>query len=241
MAFNSQLGRFGDTARTLTMVADFDQQAAIIVSGNGPIVGPRPNLIDVLTSKGFSEPGDLTWINWQTTFGTHRNTYMGTGGVVLHQSCTTPHPAFPAHCLHELSPPLTHGSLRWFSNRVGTIADNLHTRGDGTEGINPASRPVWNFIISAAGEIVTGSEDFEAIKHTCLAAGENVWAAGQIGVRGGSVHLVDLQSGHYVRPNVAPSTHLSRQLIIFTENVFKEYCTHFGIAPLHANFRCVWR
>lgn len=89
MAFNSQLGRFGDTARTLTTIADFDQQAAIIISANGPIVGPRPNLIDVLTSKGFSEPGDLTWINWQGVFGAHRNAYMGQGGSALRQTCTT--------------------------------------------------------------------------------------------------------------------------------------------------------
>ena len=240
MAFNTHLGRFGDVALALTGVADFDQRAAIIISSNGSIIGGRPGLIQVLSAKGFSDPNDPTWRNWLRIFGRHRNAYMGHGGSVLQMNCTTPNPAFPAHCLHELSPPLKHGSLRWFSNRVGRVADNVHTRPDGSVGVNPASRPVWNFIINGAGEIVTGSEDFEAIKHTCLAAGADVWAAGQIGIKGGTILLVDLQSGHYVRPNVAPSTHLARELITFTETVFRGYCVHFAISPLDPGFGCVW-
>jgi hypothetical protein len=242
MPFHSQLGRFGDLAQTLTEMADSDHRAANIISQNGNIIGLRPTLVQTLALKGFWDPNDPTWNTWITAFGTRRNTYMGHGGFVLQQNCPKSPPGFPAgYCLHELAPPLKHGNLRWFSNRVGTIADNLQTRADGSLGVDPSSKPVWNFIVNAAGEIVTGSEDFEAIKHTCLAAGVDVWSAGQLGIKGGVVCLVDLQSGHYVRPNVAPGTSLANELISFTQDVFKDYCAHFNIACLDPSFGCIWR
>jgi hypothetical protein len=241
MAFNSRLGRFGDVAVSLTGMADFDQRAANIIANNGAITGARPNLIQTLAQKGFWDPASHTWQTWVAAFGARRNAYMGSLGGVLQQNCPRSPPGFPVgFCLHELAAPLKHGNLRWFSNRVGTIADNLQTRPDGTTGVDPASKPVWNFIINAAGEIVTGPEDFEAIKHTCLAAGADVWSAGQLGIKSGRIFLVDLQSGHYVRPNVAKGTTLANDLISFTEDIFKNYCSHFGLGCLDNNFSCIW-
>jgi hypothetical protein len=161
----------------------------------------------------------------------------------LEQKCTKSSPGFPGYCLHELAPPLNHGNLRWFSRKLppfSAIADNLQTRADGSLRVDPSSRPIWDFLINQAGEIVTGTEDFEAIKHTCLAAGAGVWAAGQLGIRGGVVHLVDLQSGHYVGPNVLPGTTLANELISFTQDIFNRYCAHFNITCLHENFSCIW-
>jgi hypothetical protein len=241
MAFHNQLGRFGDLAQMLTGMADFDQRAANIISGNGNITGQRPTVSQALASKGFSDPNDAAWLVWLALFSGTRNAYLGSGGIVLQPNCPKSPPGFPpGYCLHELAPPLKHGSLRWFCQRIATVKDNLQTRADGSLGVDPSSKPVWNFIITAAGEIVTGSEDFEAIKHTCLAAGSDVWAAGQLGIDGGKVRLVDLQSGHYVRPTVTVGTNLATELIAFTENAFKQYCTHFKMSCLHPSFVCVW-
>lgn len=132
---------------------------------------------------------------------------MGTGGGPLSAWCTWQWPGFPTGgCAHELTPPLIHGNLRWFSQRLTALPDNLIVQQDGTIVIDPASKPLWNFVIVGTGEIVIGSEDYGWIKHTCLAGGLQVWSAGQIAIENNQVRLVDLQSGHYVRPNVGPGT-----------------------------------
>jgi hypothetical protein len=250
MAFHSQLGRFGDVAQALTGMADFDQRAANIIAQNGIIAGTiigtitgpgRPNLFNILGLKGFWEPSDPTWTTWLPFFNGHLGTYKGHGGVALKASCPRSPPGFPTgFCLHELAPPLNHGNPRWFSTLVRGIADNIQTRADGSVGVDPSSRPIWNFIINEVGEIVISSEDFEAIKHTCIAAGADVWSAGQIGIKGGVINLVDLQSGHYVRPNVGQGTSHANALIAFTTVIFKDYCAHFGIRCLDPGFTCIW-
>ena len=160
-----------------------------MVGQSGAIIGIRPNLAQALGSKGFWDQNDPTWTSWVSIFAARRNTHIVgvTEESFLQASCPKSPPGFPSgYCLHELAPPLKHGNLRWFSNRVGAISDNIQTRADGSVGVDPSSKPVWNFTINAAGEIVTGSEDFEQIKHTCLAAGADVWSAGQIGIEGDS-------------------------------------------------------
>src|SRR5439155_1428971 len=97
-----------------------------------------------------------------------------------------------------------------------------------------------NFVITDWGEILIAREDFEFIKHTSLAAGLTVWSAGQLGIQASTIRLVDLQSGHYVKPNVMPGTTLAHELTSFTDAVFKEYSAHFGLTCLHANFHCLF-
>jgi hypothetical protein len=235
MPFHNQMGRFGDLAQAITLMTNPDQRAANVIAANGHIHH------QALQSKGFLEPIDPVWTSWNGIFGQLRNSHIGNGGSPLQQSCPKSPPGFPpGYCLHELAPPLKHGSLRWFAQRFGAIKDNLHTKADGSVGVIPSARPVWNFVITVEGEIVTGSEDFEAIKHTCLTGGLDAWSAGQLGIRNGMLELVDLQSGHYVRPNVVVGTNLATQMIAFTGQTFGRYCAHFGLGCLAANFHCVW-
>jgi hypothetical protein len=239
----SQLGRFGAEGSILTNMMDPDQKAANVVASNGKLIGPRPSLDQVLAAKGFWERTDPQWRKWVKTFGTLRNTYMGNGGGVLQSRCPTNWPGYPSGlCLHELTPPLLYGNFRWFGQRVGSggLPDNVQTRGDGTLGIDPASKPIWNFVVTSEGEILTGSEDYELIKHTCLAAGLDIWSAGELGILKRRLRLINLQSGHYVFSNVGPGTQLAVELVNFTKSVFVGYAKALRLICLDSKFECVW-
>jgi hypothetical protein len=119
------------------------------------------------------------------------------------------------------------------------VGTTVHTRSDGTIGVDPAAKPLWNYVVTTAGEILVGSEDFEWIKHTSLAGGLEVWTAGQVGVEQNRVRLVDLQSGHYVGWAILPGSSLANELIRFTEEVFQKYSQYFGLI-LHPSFQCIW-
>jgi hypothetical protein len=242
MAYHTQLGRFGDVAQTLTGMSDFDHRAANLIALNGKLIGKRPRLVQLLATKGFSNPKSNTWKKWVNGgFTTNRNQHMAAGGFALQPNCAQSPAGFPVnYCTHELAPPLHYGSLSWFNHNITFRADTIQTNPDGSESVDPSVKPTWNFIITVEGEIITGSEDFEAIKHTCLAAGGNVWSAGQIGIKNKMVKLVDLQSGHYVRANVAQGTPIANALIAFTEAMFKDYCAYFNIGCLDPAFTCIW-
>jgi len=77
--------------------------------------------------------------------------------------------------------------------------------------------------------------NFGWIKHTSIAAGQNAWAAGQVGIDGGQLRLVDLQSGHYVLGAAAaimPGSARANQLIAFTQAVFTQYSGVFRLGTL---------
>ena len=238
--YRTHLGRFGDLGAALVGIVDPDLRAAHAYAANGAI-GARPTLAQILATKGFLDPADPAWVAWLQTFGQHRNNHMGQGGGPLVASCPTSWPGYPrGMCLHELTPPLLHGNLRWFSNRIGVQANNIISKPNGSLGVDPSSRPLWNFIVTSGGDILISSEDFELIKHTCIAGGLEVWSAGQVGIESGTMRIVDLQSGHYVKSNMAPGTPLALQLRAFTQGVFVDYARTFGLGCLHANFACVW-
>lgn len=237
----TQLGRFGDIGAALTSQLDPDHRAAHLYASNGTTIGPRPTLSQILASKGFLDASHPAWVAWQAIFGGHRNQYIGNGGGPLLARCTASWPGAPTGtCLHELTPPLLHGNLCWFANRVGGQADNVITRPNNSLAVDQSSRPLWNFVVTNPGDILVASEDFELIKHTCVAGGLDVWSAGQVGIQNGTIRITDLQSGHYVKPNVAPGGSLAQNLIAFTRSVFVDYTRAFSLTCLHPQFDCVW-
>ena len=92
-----------------------------------------------------------------------------------------------------------------------------------------------------SGDILIGTEDYEWIKHITLAAGWKVWSAGEIGIENHQIRLVNVQSGHFVVPNVPPGTGLAQHLISFTNDVFQQYAQTFSLTCLHPQFACVWQ
>jgi len=121
--------------------------------------------------------------------------------------------------------------------------DSVIKRDDGTFGVDTSVTPLWNYVITLRGEILVAAEDFDWIKHTSLAGGQKVWAAGQLGIEGGKLRLADLQSGHYVLAggaHIMPGSTLARDLVTFTEQVFREYFAVFALPNFHSLFKCVW-
>jgi hypothetical protein len=241
--YPTQLGRFGTLGVTLTGLSDPDLQAAHLYALNGTLTGPRPTLQDILASKGLWDPNDPLWQHWLPLLGTFRNHYMAAGGHPLTTRCPLPWRSFPpGSCAHELTPPLSHWNLRGFSQRLPNLPDNIVTHPNGAVSVDPASRPMWLYIVTRSGEILVASEDYEWIKHPCIAGGLEVWSAGQLGIENHQIRLADLQSGHYVRPSVGVGTNLARELAVFTRTVFEQYTRTLmpSITCLHPGFDCVW-
>ncbi len=241
MPFHSQFGRFGDVVSGPLGGTDPDQHAADTLAGNGTSLNPRPNRSNVLARKGFLEQTDASWLGWASHFSGLISIHIGSSGRRLSSVCTRNWPGYTAgQCLHELTPPLHHGSLRWFCKQVANLPDNLLTRADGSLGIDPAVKPTWIFVIAEEGEIVTGQEDFGVIKHSCLAGGLEIWSAGQLGIENGLLRLVDLSSGHYVRPRFLQGSPSTGNLIRFTRDVFLDYAKAFDMTCIHSQFDCIW-
>jgi len=239
--YRSQLGRFGDLGATLTPPAEPDLMAAHLYAANGSLVGGRPSLQQVLSSKGLWDPSDPVWQQWRTVFGNLRNNYMAAGGHALPARCPMQWSSFPTGgCGHELTPPLSHWNLRGFSQSLPSRPDTVVSRPNGTLGVDEASKPMWLYIVTSYGEILVTAEDYEWIKHPCLAGGYEVWSAGQLGIERHEIRLVDLRSGHYIAPNIGATTALARRLLSFTREVFEQYTRTLGVNCLHAQFDCIW-
>ena len=124
-----------------------------------------------------------------------------------------------------------------------SIHDNVLTHANGTIGVDTSVQPLWNYVLTLRGEILVASEDFGWIKHTSIAGGQQVWAAGQVGTENGQLRLVDLQSGHYVLAGssyITPGSALATGMVKFTGDVFREYFRVFSLPNLHTSFTCVW-
>lgn len=244
MAFlDSQLGRFGELSSAhFGGHGDPDVRAAHALASNGIGAPARPSLAAVYGTKLLSDDADPTWLPWAATFAGILNQYQVRGGSPLAGQCPAQWPQLPiGFCMHELTPPLRYWSMRSFSSRLKTT--NVVTRADGTIGVDPSVKPTWNYIITRRGEILVGAEDFGWIKHTSLAAGLAVWAAGEVGIENGQLRLINLQSGHYVTSgaaNITPGSALANVLISFAENTVREYYQVFKLPNLHAAFNCVW-
>jgi hypothetical protein len=139
--------------------------------------------------------------------------------------------------MHELCPPIRYWSMRSFDSRMAS--DTIIVHADGTVGVDETIKPLWNYVLTWRGELLVAPEDFGFIKHTSIAAGENVWSAGQIGIQGNKLRVADLQSGHYVR-GITPESTLGNLLVQFTQDIFKSYFQIFNLANLHSQFECVW-
>ena len=237
MAFrDTQLGRFGQFCSTsLATHGEPDIRAAHALAADGSWA-PRPLLHAVLDSKKLNQ--DPAWV---TLFKTLRATYIASGGKQLTGDCTRPWPSQPSgFCMHELTPPLRHGSLRSFA---GTPATNVMVRPNGTTGVDRSVQPLWNYAITLDGEILIAAEDFGWIKHTSIAGGRDVWSAGQVGIDAGQIRLADVQSGHYIlggATTILPGSAQARRLIAFTEDVFLAYFAFFTPGMRHSAFACVW-
>jgi hypothetical protein len=244
MAFrDTQFGRFGDLCTAhLGAHGDPDIRAAHALASDGVCSPPRPTLRAVLGSKLLLEDTDPTWQVWMQHFSPILSTYQTRGGSPLAGECPKPWPPQPAgFCMHELTPPLRYWTMRNFVSRLKV--NNVIYRADGTIGVDPSVQPLWNYVLTRRGEILVAAEDFGWIKHTSIAGGQSVWAAGQVGIEKGQLRMVDLQSGHYVLAGAAqitPGSTLAAELRQFTENVFRGYFTTFALPNLHSSFACVW-
>jgi hypothetical protein len=239
---DTQLGRFGELCTaTFSLHVDPDLRAAHALAHDGAANGNRPSLQDVLDSKMLLEDADPAWQKWAPRFSSVVSHYQSLGGGPLAARCTRSWLTTPAgFCMHELTPPLQYWSMRSFAaNQMNR--GNLFQKANGSLAVDPSVKPLWNYVITHRGEILVASEDFGWIKHTSIAGGQNVWAAGQVGIENQQLRLVDLQSGHYVGGlNLNPNSSLANELMLFTERAFKEYFQAFALSNIHPSFGCIW-
>jgi hypothetical protein len=242
---DTQLGRFGELSSAhLSGHGDPDFRAAHALASDGVCMPSRPPLTAVLGSKLLSQDSDSAWKTWSTVFAGLLNGYLGKGGSPLRPECPKvwPDSSVPrGFCIHELTPPLRYWSMQSFASRLTT--NTAITRADGTVGVDATVQPVWNYVITRRGEILVAPEDFGWIKHTSIAAGYPVWAAGQVGIERGSLRVVDVHSGHYVATaasNITPGSSLANELVAFVGDVVRAYFLEFALPNLHPLFTCVW-
>lgn len=234
---HSQLGRLGEFGVKLVDLQDPDHRSAHLYATDGQLAGRRPDLESILDFKGFLTPKDTRWRSWEKRFAMLVDKYRAKGGERLAAVCRHRLGAFPSGvCGHELIPPLYHWNLRGFSFRIKDLPDTVFLEEGGDLKVTPG----WMFVIALNGDVLIGSEDYHLIKHTCLAGGLDVWAAGQVGIQDHRIRLVDLHSGHYVIHNRPLNTHGLETLVSFTRNVVQEYCTKLSVSVLHEGFYCAW-
>jgi hypothetical protein len=236
MAFRtSQLGRFGEYIQSWHADADPDRRAAHIAERPGGAATMR--FAALLDSKRLWDPSDPTWLAWKRRF----DSLVAGSAVLLPVRCSRPHPRYPSECWHELLPPLEHGNLRWFAERLraGRVADNISVE-NATPFVH-RDADAWNFVITKAGEILVSTEHYEAVKHPCISGGDQVWSAGRLGVDRRKIRMVDLQSGHFVRSAVLRGTSAATVLMNTTDRIFREYVAALlNPDPLDPSFICVW-
>lgn len=245
MAFRyTQLGRFGELSFShFGAHADPDLKAAHALAVNGVSSSPpRPDLSAVFANKFLADTSDPLWASWTILFKNLVSKYQaitGPGkGSLLVGECTKTWPAMPVgFCMHELTPPLRYWSMRSFAISTATYKDNVIPR---SHTVDKSVQPLWNYVLTQRGEILIAAEDFNWIKHTSIAGGEAVWAAGQVGIHHDKLFSVDLQSGHYIWPSILPASTRATSLINFTEEVFKEYFRFFGLTRMDPSFACIW-
>ena len=266
---DTQLGRFHEVCRQTygSKHGDPDLLAANSLAADGVGVGQRPDLSAVLGQKLLSDDSDPNWKAWEQQFGNLRGGYMKRGGGLLVGQCPKPWDGMPSgFCMHELTPPNQYFSLRSFDSRMLLPFDpdptdpatkkldpvtkkpkrrvtNLLTKQDGSIAVDESVKPIWNYVITLRGEVLVAPEDYGWIKHTSIAGGSDVWSAGQVGLEGGKLRLLDLQSGHYVlggKANIVPGTPLALELVKFTRDVIHAYFAHFQLKNLHPSFDCIW-
>ena len=238
----TQLGRFGQLcAQHFRFHIDPDLCAANALASDGMAQPPRPDLNAVPVSKLVLNPANPLCQSWQNRFKIAVANYKAKGGCLLRGYCTRAWPnILPGFCIHEFTPPLHYWSLRKFENLMN--GSNILMKENGSIGVDGSIKPLYNYVIMASGEILIGIEDFEWIKHTSLAAGLDVWSAGQVGIQNDQLRLVDLQSGHYItgKRGIVIGSVSARELIKFTESTIREYCNFFNLNILHPSFNCIW-
>lgn len=78
---------------------------------------------------------------------------------------------------------------------------------------------IW--VLDQAGEILVAPEQLKLVKHSSLAAGCKVWAAGEMGFEQGKLRVVNFLSGHYL--SSARIVGYKPVLKSFVELVFRRY------------------
>jgi hypothetical protein len=248
----TQLGRFGSFGVKLLRLgsSDPDQLSAHLYASNGQTqyapMASRPTVDQILASKGIWDHASPTWRSWSNTFDGLKRSYLPTiAQLPLQALCTAPQPRALQQCWHELVPPVEHVNLREFTQQIlPTLSKNSVAQdAQGHWYIPKHARPLWNFIITEAGDILLYEEldHFSVVKHSSLSGGDPVWSAGKVGIESQQIRLVDLDSGHFItHPGHHFTAGLLQQLVDFTAAVFRHYAAGLlsGVQCLHAQFAC---
>ncbi len=178
--YSTQLGRFGEYGLRLMgmggVITDPDLVAAHLYAANGSLSNSRPNLDQVLETKGLWNSHNLTPEQqaWRAIFGNLQRTYrVGplTARCPNRALVDDPWPDFPPNsCAHEVSAPFSHWNLCGFSapGRLGQHRNTIVYEAD-TAKVDSLSKPILLYIVSSSGDILIGPENYRWIKHVAIA------------------------------------------------------------------------
>lgn len=248
----SQFGRFGcevgavvgfNSAPTSTP-SEIDSHSASLLGRDTPAQGKTEDMAHWLRQRGYPERAGAKYLNWRDVVFRQLVAARNPQIALLssnHQGCE------PV-CVHDFVPSTLHKPLvGWFTpnswiaynadgrtpltNVVSDRAGKL-VPGDWTPRSTVSDNPVeadvkliW--VLDQAGEILVAPEQLKHVKHSSLAAGCSVWAAGEIGFEAGQVRVVTFWSGHYVARTVKMIVGYKSLLKLFTDTVFRKYSESF--------------
>ncbi len=247
----NQFGRFGLQARTLLqletqdMIAPSDldfHSARLLAHDNHPSEETQQTLVYWLNERGYLPREHPSVRAWQETVFPIicREFQDGERPIALIPSA--PPPGCLPPCLHDFVPSTLHRPLDgWFDDRSlwrvlnpdgETPLSNVDSAGK--KEVPAKWVPMWPissglqmgavyilWVLDRNGHILVGPEEWGCVKHSSIAAGDSLWAAGEIGFLDGKVRAVNLSSGHYMRTDLY--TGWRDVLVEFVAAVFRAY------------------
>jgi hypothetical protein len=257
MAFRpSQFGRFGSevgivvgfSPSPISTPSGIDAQSASLLGNDTPANGTAEDGAYWLDQRGYPKRAATSYLNWRTSVFPRLVAIKDPQIGLLRSNSPRCEPV----CIHEFLPSTLHKPLvGWFdvNNVVALDGDSLLTNvmsdkigrlvpapwtPNRTALHNPIGRNVkiiW--IIDQAGEILVTPEQLLHVKHSSLAAGCSVWAAGEMGFQSGKLRVINFSSGHYL--SSVKIVGYKTALKPFVEVVFQQYNHMFlsglGLSP----------
>lgn len=219
---SSQFGRFGTEVGTLvgftatpaSTPSAIDSYSASLLGNDTPAHGKAENSAHWLRQRGYPERSGEEYLTWRDSVFPRLVREKHPAIIPLASSHLNCKPI----CIHDCLPSTLHKPLLgWFNpyavvafdydgvssltnittDQTGTLIPDKWTPNGTVPFYSNDSGVTIIWVLDQAGEILVTPEQL-FVKHSSVAAGCSVWAAGEMGFEHGKLRVVNLRSGHYM-------------------------------------------